>query len=74
MTAKTKPEAPVEQKSAADLLIEMQLKKEQEAATNPLAIDSIEEASPNHEVRTDQGAKLVKTVKFSNGTEARHFA
>jgi hypothetical protein len=74
MTTKTEKTEATTSKSAADLLIEMQLKAEQEKQTNPLAVESVELVDDKTEVRTDQGAKLVSVTKYANGTVLKNFA
>lgn len=61
----TKAVAETAEKSAADLLIEMQLKAEKEKALNPMAIDSIEEVKGE---KTSEGVNIATRIVFANGS------
>ena len=67
----TKTPAEAGAKSAADLLIEMQLEKERKAAINPMAVT--EEVEPKGE-KTEDGAKIMKRITFANGTVAELYS
>lgn len=68
LTGATGVEAP---KSAADLLIEMQLEKELRASVNPLAVVEVE--TPKGE-KNDSGADVVSRVTFANGAVLENYA
>ena len=66
------PEAETEApKSAADLLIQMQLEKELEAKRNPLAVTDVAEVS---DAKNEAGTSIVQRQVFANGTVLENYA
>lgn len=64
------PEVPA-QKSAAEILVEMQLAKEIKAQRNPLAV--VESRKPKGQ-KNEEGVKIASEIVFENGSVVQNYA